>query len=185
MKKIIALALSLMLLLGCVSALAEAADKQTITMLGAFTITTDKLPEGYKVNVFKNSEMEYEALITSPEAGKPDYVLTMNFNDEWDGVNTLDDVSEEDMKAIKDSFYEVTELDDGDITFEDGKTGEGTPLLIAKAADGSFGAVYTIYKSHEIEVDFYHAEEENLVTEDEFNTVITFLTNIQFTPVEK
>ena len=35
MKKIIALALSLMLLLGCVSALAETADKQTITMLGA------------------------------------------------------------------------------------------------------------------------------------------------------
>ena len=185
MKKIIALALSLMLLLGCVSALAEAADKQTITMLGAFTITTDKLPEGYKVNVFKNSEMEYEALITSPEAGKPDYILQMYFNDEWDGVNTLDDVSEEDMKAIKDDFYEVTELDDGDITFEDAKTGEGTPLLIAKAADGSFGAVYTIYKSHEIEVDFYHAEEENLVTEDEFNTVITFLTNVQFTPVEK
>ena len=185
MKKIIALALSLMLLLGCVSALAEAADKQTITMLGAFTITTDKLPEGYTVNVIKNSEMEYEALITSPEAGKPDYILQMNFNDEWDGVNTLDDVSEEDMKAIRDSFYEVTELDDGDITFEDAKTGEGTPLLIAKAADGSFGAVYTIYKSHEIEVDFYHAEEENLVTEDEFNTVITFLTNVQFTPVEK
>ena len=75
MKKIIALALSLMLLLGCVSALAEAADKQTITMLGAFTITTDKLPEGYTVNVIKNSEMEYEALITSPEAGKPNYVL--------------------------------------------------------------------------------------------------------------
>ena len=75
MKKIIALALSLMLLLGCVSALAEAADKQTITMLGAFTITTDKLPEGYTVNVIKNSEMEYEALIESPEAGKPNYVL--------------------------------------------------------------------------------------------------------------
>jgi len=185
MKKIIALALSLMLLLGCVSALAETADKQTITMLGAFTITLDKLPEGYKVNVIKNSEMEYEAIITSPEAGKPDYVLTMNFNDEWEGVKTLDDVSEEDMKAIKDSFYEVTEQDDGDITFENGKTGEGTPLLIAKAADGSFGAVYTIYKGHEIEVDFYHVEEENLVTDEEFNTVITFLTNVQFTPVEK
>ena len=185
MKKIIALALSLMLLLGCVSALAEAADKQTITMLGAFTITTDKLPEGYALNVLKNSEMEYEALIVSPEAGKPNYVLQMNFSDEWDGVNTLDDASEEDMKAVKESFYEVTELDDGDITFEDGKTGDGTPLLIAKASDGSFGAVYTIYRSHEIEVDIFHAEEDELVTEDEINTVITFLTNVQFTPVEK
>jgi len=185
MKKIIALALSLMLLLGCVSAFAEAADKQTITMLGAFTITTDKLPEGYTMNVLKNSEMEYEALITSPEAGKPNYVLMMNFSDEWDGVNTLADATEEDMKDVKDSFYEVTELDDGDITFEDGKTGEGTPLLIAKASDGSFGSVYTIYKSHEIEVVFFHAEEDLQVTEDEINAAIAFLTNVQFAPVEK
>ena len=185
MKKIIALALSLMLLLGCVSALAEAADKQTITMLGAFTITTDKLPEGYTMNVIQNSEMAYEAIFASPEAGKPNYVLRMNFSDEWDGVNTLDDATEADMKAVKDDFYEVTELDDGDITFEDGKTGEGTPLLIAKAADGSFGAVYAIYKSHEIEVDIYHAEEDISVTEDEINAVIAFLTNVQFTPVEK
>ena len=102
-----------------------------------------------------------------------------------DGVNTLDDATEEDMKSVKDSFYEVTELDDGDIIFEDGKTGEGTPLLIAKASDGSFGAVYTIYKSHEIEVDIFHAEESEQVTEDEINVVITFLTNVQFTPVEK
>ena len=153
MKKIIALALSLMLLLGCVSALAEAADKQTITMLGAFTITTDKLPEGYTLNVVKNSEMEYEALIASPEAGKPYYVLLMNFSDEWADVDSLANATEEDMAAVKDSFYEVTEMDDGDITFEDGVTGEGTPLLIAKASDGSFGAVYAIYKSHEIEVD--------------------------------
>ena len=185
MKKIIALVLSLMLLLGCVSAMAEAADKQTITMLGAFTVTTDKLPEGYSLNVVKNSEMEYEALIASPEAGKPYYVLMMTFSDEWDGVNTLDDATEEDIKAVKESFYEVTELDDGDITFEDGKTGEGTPLLIAKASDGSFGAVYAIYKSHEIEVDIFHAEEDVQVTDEEIDAVITFLTNVQFTPVEK
>lgn len=185
MKKIIAFALSLMLMLGCVTALAEAAEKQAITMLGAFSITTDKLPEGYTVNITKNSEMEYEAIIASPEAGKPYYLLVMNFSDEWDGVNTLDDATEEDLKAVKDDFYEVTELDDGDITFEEGKTGEGTPLLIAKSADGSFGAVYTIYMSHEIEVDIFHAEDDVQVTEDEINAVIAFLTNMQFTPVEK
>ena len=113
------------------------------------------------------------------------YLLRMNFSDEWDGVNTLDDATEADMKAVKDDFYEVTELDDGDITFEDGKTGEGTPLLIAKAADGSFGAVYAIYKSHEIEVDIYPAEDDQQVTDDEINAVIAFLTNVQFTPMEK
>ena len=185
MKKIIALALSLMLLLGCVSALAEAADKQTITMLGAFTITTDKLPEGYTLNVVKNSEMEYEALIASPEAGKPYYVLLMNFSDEWADVDSLANATEEDMAAVKDSFYEVTEMDDGDITFEDGKTREGTPLLIARTVDGSFGAVYAIYNSHEIEVDIYHAEENEPVTDAEIDAVVAFLTSVQFTPIEK
>lgn len=185
MKKIIALALSLMLLIGCVSALAEAADKHTITMLGAFTITTDKLPEGYKMNVIKNSQMKYEALITSAEAGKPYYVLVMNFSDEWDGVKTLDDGSEDDIREVKESFYEVMELDDGDITFEDGKTGEGTPLLIARTVDGSFGAVYAIYNSHEIEVDIYHAEENEPVTDAEIDAVVAFLTSVQFTPIEK
>ena len=36
MKKIIALALSLMMLLGCVSALAETAEKETLTMMGEY-----------------------------------------------------------------------------------------------------------------------------------------------------
>ena len=45
MKKIIALALSLMLLLGCVSALAEGSDqKGSVTMLGAFTIEFNEIP---------------------------------------------------------------------------------------------------------------------------------------------
>ena len=183
MKKAIALILSLMLLLCCVSALAEAEEKETITMPGGFTITTDKLPEGFTMNVEKSTDMEYEARITSSEAGKPYYILLMYFSDEWDGVNTLADATAEDIAEVKDSFYEVTELDDGDILFEDGKTGEGTPLLIARAADGSFGAVYAIYMSHEIEVDIFH-EDDAQVTDEEVQTVVTFLTNIQFTPAE-
>ena len=188
MKKILALALSLMLLLGCVSALAEDAGKQKITMLGAFSIAYDK---GFKAFVdgqeteIRKMKQRRPGSCASPEAGKPYYVLVMNFNDEWYGVNTLADATEEDMIAVKDSFYEFMELDDGDITFEDSQTGEGTPLLIARAVDGSFAAVYTVYMSHEVEVDIYHAEDDVPVTEEEINTVITFLTDVQFTPAEK
>ena len=109
----------------------------------------------------------------------------MNFSDEWDGVKTLDDATEDDIREVKESFYEVMELDDGDITFEDGKTVEGTPLLIARTVDGSFGAVYAIYNSHEIEVDIYHAEENEPVTDAEIDAVVAFLTSVQFTPIEK
>ena len=186
MKKIIALALSLMLLLGCVSALAESAEKGSVTMLGAFTIEYDQIPDGYKLSrPTKNSEMEYEAMIQSPEAGKPNMILHMAFNDEWAGVKTLADATEEDIESVKQDFYEVLEFDDGDLTFEEGKTGEGTPLLIVKSVDGDFGAVYTIYNEHEIEIDIYPEGEEDKVTDELFAALNTFLTSVKFTPIEK
>jgi len=187
MKKIIALALSLMLLLGCVSALAEESDqKGSVTMLGAFTIEFGLIPDGYTLSrPTKNSEMEYEAMIQSPEAGKPNMILYMAFNDEWDGVETLADATEEDIEAVKQSFYDVLEFDDGDLIFEEGQTGEGTKLMIVKSKDGDFGAVYAIYKGHEIEIDIYPEGEEDKVTDELFATLNTFLTNVKFAPVEK
>ena len=186
MKKIIALALSLMLLLGCVSALAESAEKGSVTMLGAFTIEYDQIPDGYKLSrPTKNSAMEYEAMIQSPEPGKPNMLLLMAFNDEWEGVETLADATEEDIAAVKQDFYDVLEFDDGDLIFEDGKTGEGTPILIVKSVDGDFGAVYAIYKGHEIEIDIFPEGEEDKVTDELFAGLNTFLTNVKFTPIEK
>ncbi len=186
MKKIIALTLSLMLLLGCVSALAESAEKGSVTMLGAFTIEYDQIPDGYKLSrPTKNSEMEYEAMIQSPEAGKPNMILFMAFNDEWDGVETLADATKEDIAAVKQDFYDVLEFDDGDLIFEDGQTGEGTSLLIVKSVDGDFGAVYTIYKGHEIEIDIYPEGEEDKVTDELINSLVTFVTNVKFIPAEK
>ncbi len=179
MKKIIALALSLIMLLGCVSALAETKEG-VVTMLGGFSIEYGKLPEGYKMTVLTNDEMEYYALITCSNPTKVSYILSMAFSDEWYGVNTLADATEEDMNAVKASFYEVAELEEGEITFEEMKTGEGTPVLVAKTVDGSIAAAYTIYKSHEIEIDIYHEDESLTVTDEEIKTVIDFLTNVKF-----
>ena len=185
MKKIIALALSLMLLLGCVSAPAETAEeKDTITMLGAFSIKHNKLPEGYSMYVLRNDDMEYQATISSADPEKPTYMLTIAFNDEWEGIDTLAQATEADIAAVKDDFYKVLEMDEGEITCEEGQNGLGTPVLIAKGPNGSFGAVYTIYMSHEIEVDIFYTADDKAVTDDDINTVLTFLTDVEFTPVE-
>ena len=181
MKKIIALALSLMLLLGCVSALAE--GKESVTMLGSFSIEYDQLPEGYTLEILRNTDLVFTAVINNTDNSKPFYVLTMEFSDEWDGVNTLADASEADIKAVKQDFYDVMELDEGALSFEDGQTSEGTPLLIAKSSDGSFGAVYTIYKSHEIEVDIFRSGDEPVSAED-VDRVVAFLTNVKFIPAK-
>jgi hypothetical protein len=185
MKKFIALALSLIMLLGCVSAVAETAAKESITMMGAFSINYDKLPEGYTMKTIENTDMQYYSIITSTDAAKPIIWLSIVFNDAYSEVKTLADVDENTMAAIKDSFYNngIIEMDDGTIEFEDGKTGLGTPLLIAKAVEGEFGAVYTIYMGHEIELDFFH-EGDAKVTEEDFNTVIAFLTDVEFVPAK-
>ena len=184
MKRIFALALSLIMLLGCFSALAETAEQDTLTMIGAFSVKYPKLPGYYSITVVENNDMSYKAMILPKESGKPILLLTMAFNDEWEGVNTLAEVSEEDMAVLKADFYAVTELDDGEIVFEDGQTDAGIPLLIARAADGSFGAVYTIYMSHEIEVDVFPGGGKEAVSDEDVNTVLAFLNSVEFAPLE-
>ena len=186
MKKIIALALSLMMLLGCVSAFAETAEKETITMMGAFSITFDKLPADYTLAVQMDTEMAYAAAITSEDAAKPKMLLTMAFSDQWDGVNTLADATEDDLAAVKQDFYDVAELDEGDLVFEDKTTGLGTPLLVVKTKDNTMAAVYSIYQSHEIEVDIFPAEgDTDGITDEDVERVVNFLTDIEFKPLEK
>ena len=184
MKKIIALALSVMLLLGCVSALAETAERETITIPGVFSLKYDKLPEGLTFTVEAESDMEYQAKITYAEAGKPYYILAITFYDEWDNVNTLAEATEEDIIAVKKDFYDVLELDYGDIVFEDGKIGQDFPVLIAKDKNGSFGAIYGLFMSHDVEIDIYH-EDDAPVTDEEIKAVLAFVDNVEFIPVEK
>ena len=88
------------------------------------------------------------------------------------------------LTVLKADFYAVTELDDGEIVFEDGQTDAGIPLLIARAADGSFGAVYTIYMSHEIEVDVFPGGGKEAVSDEDVNTVLAFLNSVEFAPLE-
>ena len=51
--------------------------------------------------------------------------------------------------------------------------------------DGSFAAAYTIFKSHEIELDIFPGEEQEAVTDEDIARIVAFLTDIEFAPVEK
>ena len=185
MKKIIILALSLMLLLGCTFSGAETVEQSKLTMLGGFSVKYPKLPDYYTFTVEENNDMSYQAMIIPKETGKPILLLRMAFNDEWDGVNSLADATQEDMTVLKADFYTVTELDYGEIVFEDSQTNTGIPVLIARAADGSFGAIYTIYMSHEIEIDIFPNAGLEGVSEENIQTVLAFLNDVEFIPIEK
>ena len=58
-------------------------------------------------------------------------------------------------------------------------------MLIVKSVDGDFGAVYTVYMGHEIEIDIYPEGEEDKVTDELMSAVLKFLSDVKFTPVEK
>ena len=108
MKKIIALALCLVMLLGCTAAMAEAeAEKESLGVLkviGAFDIKYSPLPNEYKVNVYMQNDMTLIANITTTKAELPQMGLVIAFNDEWADTERLNDVSDEDMEDEKETI---------------------------------------------------------------------------------
>ena len=184
MKKIIALVLCLMMVLTCAAAMAEAeAEKESLGVLkviGAFDIKYSPLPNDYKVNVYMQNDMTLIANITTSKAELPQMGLIIAFNDEWADTERLNDVSEEDMEAIKDSFFE--EYDE--VEFDIKETKSGTKLLIAKIPGGREAYVYTIYKGHELEMEIVPGAEEEALTDADIERVVAFLSDTDFVPVE-
>ena len=184
MKKITALLLCLVLL-GCCAAFAEATEKETIgsvSVNGNFTIKC-RLPEGYGISITDASDSKIEAMITSEDPAKPEIQLTVVFNEEYapDGVRmSLNDVSEEDMALIRESFEEETEV----FEYIDAETAHGTKLLIVKGALGDMKYVdfYSIYNSYEIEViALAGAEAESGdLTDEQIQMIIDFLSDMDF-----
>ena len=190
MKKIIALLLGLTLLLGC-AALAEDAGKETLGTLnvnGAFQIK-GQIPEGYRLSILDADNTNIHALISSEEADKPQMTLSIAFNDLFTGEDgtamRLNDVDAEGIEAIKASFLEQIP----DAAFEDAETALGTRLLVVKGhvdENSSVVVFYSVYASYEIElvaVMGMNAGDVDL-TEDQVQTIINFLTNLDFVPTQ-
>ena len=190
MKKIIALMLGLTLLLGC-AALAEDAGKETLGTLnvnGAFQIK-GQIPEGYRLSILDADNTNIHALISSEAADKPQMTLSIAFNDLFTGEDgtamRLNDVDAEGIEAIKASFLEQIP----DAAFEDAETALGTRLLVVKGhvdENSSVVVFYSVYASYEIElvaVMGMNAGDVDL-TEDQVQTIIDFLTNLDFVPTQ-
>mgnify|MGYP002527091610 CR=1 FL=1 len=150
MKKIVAAMLCAALLLGCAAALAETTDYATIGKMsvnGLFEIR-GVLPQGYTM---ETSEMENGGLmasITSEDPAKPMMILSIMFNEMYADVERMNDLGEEDMKILEESFSDMNEVI---ITYNE--TGHGTKLLIARevGSDTDFVDILTIYKGYFIE----------------------------------
>ena len=174
MKKFIALALSLILILCAASVWAEDAGKTDIGTLevgGSFTIRS-KIPEGYTYNPIVNTELIMVGMLAAGE-GMPTVTVSIAYNEEYAETERFNDVDEETVEEIRESFREVDE----EVVFEDLETAYGTRLL--KVTGEGFVDIYTIYKSYELEFVL-----TGVFTDDDVRMLVDFISDMDFVPVE-
>ena len=189
MKKIVALMLCLALMISG-AALAENAEKTTLGTLdvnGVFTIQCS-MPEGYQVSILSADSTNIYAKIASDDPAKAQVTLSIAFNELFtleDGTaQRLNDVDEEGLQEIRDSFLEnLMEVD-----IQDGETAFGTKVLIVKGKldDGkSIVDVYSVFKSYEVEAVAYMGEgaDDGLLTDAQVQMIIDLFSSMDFVEV--
>lgn len=175
MKKITALALSLMMILCAVCAFAEDTGKTEIGTLKvgeAFSIQS-KIPEGYTYMPVRSSELNMVGILSAGE-GRPAMTVSIAYNEEYAGVERFNDVDDATVEEIRDSFREAGE----DLTFEDLETAYGTRLL--KVAGNGFVDIYTIYKGYELEFVLTG----DALTDADVQMLVDFISDMDFITAE-
>ena len=177
MKKITAIILSLVLLMGCAAGIAEAAAKEdlgTVNVNGEFRIQ-GKIPEGYRMSILNQNAMLIRSQMISEDKSKPSVELIIAFADDWADTEKLNDVTEADLVEIEDSFREEDE-----VNIEYRETGFGTKLMVVtEAVDApDFVVVYTIYKGYELEFKMTAGTEP--LTDSHIQLLVDFITDIDF-----
>ena len=175
MKKIIALALSLIMILGAVCALGEAAEKAELGTLNVGQVfkIQSTVPEGYTYTPITKTELNLVGQLTAGE-DKPTVTISIAYNEEYADVERFNDVDEATVEEIRESFRAA---DDG-VQFEDLETAFGTRLL--KATDEHFVDIYTIYKGYELEF----VMTGNGLTEEAVQMLVKYISDMDFVPVE-
>ncbi len=183
MKKLLILVMSLALILCSMSALAETAEATEKTALGnvgtldvngVFAIKS-KVPEGYTYTPIVSDELGLVSQMASAD-GSLVVTISIMYNDEYADIERLNDVDEENIEIIKQTF-----LDMDDVAFEDLETAYGTRLLkVTDTFEGmDFVDIYTIYKGYEMEFVMAKIDGSDL-TDDDVKMMVDFISDMDF-----
>lgn len=151
-----------------------------LSVNGEFDITC-KLPQDYKLQTVDKRGENIVASVLSDDMTKPQMYLSIAFDDSYADVEKLNDLSDEDLKAL-----EATYTDMNEVTISYSQTGLGTKLLIARETgnDTDFVDILTIYKGYLIEFNMTpnpKAADQQL-TDAQVQMCVDFLTNMDFIP---
>ena len=175
MKKIVAMLLSLALLLGCAACFAEAAEKEELGIVnvnGQFKIQ-GVIPENYRLSILNQNAMYIHCKLISEDKTKPSVDLSIAYADDWADTEKLNDVSEQDLAEIEDSFREEDE-----VNIEYRTTSLGTKLMVVTEVDNRFVSIYTIYKGYELE--FVMTPGSTPLTEENTQMLVDFISEMDF-----
>ena len=193
MKKLLAILMSLMLLMGCGIAETAITDDLvadpgkvslgTISINGAFNLVCG-LPEGYRVQPIKISSELIQAAIISNDPEAPVMQLSVAFDETYSDVMRMNDLDDEAMALLESTFTAT----DPTVEISEGETGLGTRLMIAKQTDpDKFNYIdfLSIYQGYFIEFVLVPGQgaADKTLTEDQLRMCITFLTDLDFVPV--
>ncbi len=185
MKKLFALLLSLALLLGCCTALAENAAKTeigSINMNGAFKLQCS-LPENYTIKIASKDNEGMIAVVSTEDDTKPMMFLTIEFDEIYYDVKRMNDMSEDQLQEIIDTF--TSEGDEVNVSYRE--TSHGTKLMIVQEAVDSvdYVSIISVYEGYMIEFDMLAgAAAEDGLNETQIQMCIDFLSDLDFIPEE-
>ena len=151
-------------------------------MNGEFDLTC-KLPQDYKLQVVNTRGEKIVASILSDDMTKPQLYLSIAYDDTYGDVKRMNDLSEEDLVVLENSFTEMNEVE---ISYAE--TGYGTKLLIARetGSDTDFVDILAIYNGYFIEFNMSPNPKaaNQTLTDEQIKMCIDFLTDVQFVAVE-
>ena len=192
MKKLIAILLGMMMLMGCCVAETGITEDMiqdtgkvplgTISINGAFNLVCG-LPEGYRVQPLKMTQDQVLAAILSDDPEAPVMQLSVAFDETYSDVMRMNDLDEEAMALLESTFTAM----DPTVEISEGETGLGTRLIIAKQTDEDkfnyidFLSIYQGYFIEFVLVPGQNATEKKL-TDEQLRMCITFLTDLDFVP---
>ena len=140
-----------------------------------------QLPPGYTMQLINTMGTRISAFISPADQQKPVLQLSIAFNEMYADVDRMNDLNEEELMALEDTF---TEMNDVDITYRE--TAYGTKLLIAREVgyDTDFVDILSVYKGYSIEFVMTpnpNASDRTL-TESQIQMCIDFLSELDFVP---
>ena len=155
----------------------------SLNINGEFDLTC-KLPDGYDLQVVKARGDRIVAAVLPTDTSKPQLCLSVAFDDAYSDVERLNDMTADELTVLENTYRETNDVD---ISYRE--TSHGTKLLVARETgdDDDFVDILAVYKGYFVEFNMTpnSRTSDKTLTDEQFEMCISFLSDVDFTPVQQ